>query len=146
MTREEKKKIRKAERDILQRDPEWENSLSRTDRLALAYLRMKNFMWDEEVLGPSPQKIGIGHRGAIVDIVGAAEISRFEKMEVCGWSYDEWLRWYTVERVIEENEEENRRFEQIRKENRVKDAIMLVVLVSLVAILLFLLKASINLL
>lgn len=122
MNKEEKKIFRQAERDILQRDPEWENSLSRTDRLALAYLRLRHFpvhRWDEEILGPSPQKISVSHAHAIQDIIGRAEISRFEKMEVCGWTYDEWFRWYTVERVIEEEKEESQRYKQIRKENRI---------------------------
>lgn len=143
MTREN---FQKPVRDIMQRDTEWENSLNQTDRLALACLRMRNFMWDKDALGTPPRKIGFDNRKAIENIVGVAEVSRFEKMEVCGWTYDEWLHWYTVERVNEEREKENRRFEQTKKENRVKDAIMLMALASIVAVLLFLSKVALDLL
>lgn len=122
MTREEKKKAPSSTplRDIMEKDEAWENSLSRTDRLALAYLRLAPFYgwWDGEALGPRPSRIGADHRYALLDIVGKAEISRFEKMEIYDWTYDQWLRWYTVERVAENRAAELERLEQLRRERR----------------------------
>lgn len=105
------------------------SSLNKTDRLGLAYIRLKCVSWDE-ILGPKPEgfddlpkfskdikrpfrprqhtrsKYDYTNTAAesIERIIGEANISRFWWAIILGKTEEEWLRWYTVERFLSPEE------------------------------------------
>lgn len=108
-------------------------SLNKTDRLGLAYIRLRCVLWDE-ILGPKPEgfddlpkfsedikrpfrprqhtrsKYDYTNAAAeaIEEIIGEANISRFRWVVVFGKTEEEWLRWYTVERFLSPEERKQR--------------------------------------
>ena len=93
-----------------------ENELDRVERLALAYIRLNSYEWDE-IVGPKPHGFDdlpvytkphwlTGKRkpsqsgvvrpamNAIESIIGAAAISRFWWKYGLGRTEEEWFRWY----------------------------------------------------
>jgi len=105
------------------------SSLNKTDRLGLAYSRLKCALWDE-ILGPKPvgfddlpkfsedikkpfrprqhtrSKYDYTNTAAeaIEEIIGEANISRFQWVVVFGRTEEDWFRWYTVERFLSPEE------------------------------------------
>ena len=105
------------------------SSLNKTDRLGLAYWRLKCALWDE-ILGPKPEGFddlpkfskdikrpfrALQHTRSKFDytdaaaesierIIGEANTSRFWWVVVGRKTEEEWLRWYTVERFLSPEE------------------------------------------
>ena len=100
-----------------------ESSLTRTDRLGLAYCRLNCWGWDE-ILGPKPEGFdempdtddgyANGKRTVyptkadyitpamkgIEDIIGEANTSRCWWVFELGRTEEEWFRWYTRDRLL----------------------------------------------
>lgn len=103
------------------------STLNKTDRLGLAYIRLKCVSWDE-ILGPKPEGFDdlpkfskdikrpfrpLQHTRSKYDytdaaaesierIIGEANISRCWWVLVSGRSEKDWFRWYTVGRNLKE--------------------------------------------
>lgn len=118
---------------------DWEKSLNKTERLCLAWCRLNGHQWDEGLLGERPADDFPAYlpREAIERIVGSAEIDHFDKVFIHGWSEEEWLRWYTVERYAD-------RYKYIERKEKSERPIMLVALASMIALLLSLIKIAIT--
>lgn len=90
-----------------------------TDRLGLAWCKLNQGLWDEELLGTMPEGVDAqtalwNAMDGIEAIIGTANVSRYWNMLTCGKTEEEWLRWYLVDsRTRPEVEREKRTFRTV---------------------------------
>lgn len=76
----------------------FENSLSKVDRLGLAWCRLNRHEWDRELLGDKPDGDSAFRNAmkAIESMIGEANISRCWYVFEVNKTEEEWFKWYTT--------------------------------------------------